>query len=63
MSRSDIVFSATKKLTLTDARWLAYPIELSSRLRKPDAGLAGPPADWAYRFCDHLAATLKETLG
>ena len=60
---SDIYFRATKTLTVTDKRWLAYHIELSSRLRKPDTGLAGPPTDWAYRFCEHLADALKETLG
>ena len=60
---SDIYFRATKTLTITDPRWLAYHIELSSRLRKPATGRAGPPTDWAYRFCDHLAAALKEALG
>jgi hypothetical protein len=60
---SDIYFRATRTLTITDTRWLAYHIELSSRLRKPAAGLTGPPTDRAYRFCDHLAATLRETLG
>ena len=59
---SDIYFKATKTLTITDTRWLAYHIELSSRLRKPAAGPTGPPTDWAYRFCDHLAATLQATL-
>ena len=60
---SDLYFRATKTLTITDARWLAYHIELSSRLRKPESGLAGRPTDFAYRFCDHLAAALSEKLG
>ncbi len=60
---SDIYFRATRTLTITDTRWLAYHIELSSRLRKPDSGLAGPPTDWAYRFCDHLAVAIETTLG
>ena len=60
---SDIYFRATKTLTITDARWRAYHIELSSRLRKPDAGPAGPPTERAYRFCDVLAAALQQTLG
>jgi len=59
----DIYFRATKTLTITDARWLAYHIELSSRLRKPVAGLTGKPTQFAYRFCDHLAAALSETHG
>ena len=60
---SDLYFKATRTLTITDTRWLAYHIELSSRLRKPDSGLAGRPTDFAYRFCDHLAAALSEKLG
>ena len=59
----DIYFKATKTLTITDARWLAYHIELSSRLRKPAAGLTGKPTPFAYRFCDHLAAALSEKHG
>jgi hypothetical protein len=59
----DIYFRATKTLTITDARWLAYHIELSSRLRKPVAGLTGKPTPFAYRFCDHLAAALSEKHG
>lgn len=58
----DIYFKATRTLTITDARWLAYHIELSSRLRKPTAGGTGPPTDWAYRFCDHLADALQAQL-
>ena len=56
----DIYFRATKTLTITDSRWLAYHIELSSRLRKPAAGRTGRPTQFAYRFCDHLAAALSE---
>jgi len=59
----DIYFRATKTLTITDARWLAYHIELSSRLRKPVAGLTGNPTPFAYQFCDHLAAALSEKHG
>ncbi|HSO19996.1 MAG TPA: hypothetical protein VLT88_11080 [Desulfosarcina sp.] len=59
----DIYFKATKTPTITDARWLAYHIELSSRLRKPTSGPTGPPTDWACRFCDHLADALQATLG
>jgi hypothetical protein len=59
----DLYFRATKSLTITDARWLAYHIELSSRLRKPAAGPTGKPTQFAYRFCDHLAAALSEKHG
>lgn len=59
----DIYFRATKTLTITDPRWLAYHIELSSRLRKPVNGLRGKPTRFAYRFCDHLAVALSETHG
>lgn len=58
----DLYFRATKSLTITDTRWLAYHIELSSRLRKPNAGPTGKPTPFAYRFCDHLAAALSEKL-
>ena len=60
---TDIYFKATKTLTITDARWLAYHIELSPRLRKPEAGQTGKPTALAYRFCDHLAAALFEGHG
>ena len=60
---SDIYFRATKTLTITDPRWLAYHIELSSRLRKPESGRRGEPPNLAYRFCDHLAAAIFETHG
>jgi len=60
---ADIYFKATKSLTITDARWLAYHIELSPRLRKPQAGQTGKPTALAYRFCDHLAAAVVEKHG
>jgi len=60
---ADIYFKATKTLTITDARWLAYHIELSPRLRKPQAGQKGRPTALAYRFCDHLATALIDRHG
>jgi len=60
---TDIYFKATKTLTITDARWLAYHIELSPRLRKPESGLTGKPTAFAYRFCDHLTDALREKHG
>jgi hypothetical protein len=60
---ADIYFKATKTLTITDARWLAYHIELSPRLRKPETGQRGKPTAFAYRFCDHLADALHEKHG
>ena len=60
---TDIYFKATKTPTITDARWLAYHIELSPRLRKPEAGQTGKPTALAYRFCDHLAAAMFEKHG
>jgi hypothetical protein len=60
---SDIYFKATKTLTITDTRWLAYHIELSPRLRKPERGRTGLPTALAYRFCDYLAAALVEKHG
>ncbi len=60
---SDIYFKATKTLTITDTRWLAYHIELSPRLRKPETRATGKPTARAYRFCDHLAAALLEKHG
>ena len=60
---TDIYFKATKTLTIIDQRWLAYHIELSPRLRKPEAGQTGTPTTLAYRFCDHLAAALVEICG
>lgn len=60
---TNIYFKATKTLTITDPRWLAYHIELSPRLRKPDNGQTGVPTAFAYRFCDHLARALREKHG
>jgi hypothetical protein len=59
---ADIYFRATKTPTITDPRWLAYHIELSPRLRKPNIGPAGRPTALAYKFCEHLATALLETL-
>ena len=59
----DLYFKATKTLTIADSRWLAYHIELSPRLRKPDTGQTGKPTALAYRFGDHLAAALHEKHG
>jgi hypothetical protein len=56
---NDIYFKATKSLTITDSRWLAYHIELSSRLRKPGKEQPGNPTALAYRFCDCLADALR----
>lgn len=58
----DIYFRATKTLTITDPRWLAYHIELCSMLRKPQNGLPGRPTAVAYRFCDFLADVLLAKL-
>jgi hypothetical protein len=60
---SNIYFRATKTLTITDPRWLAYHIELSSRLRKPESGGQGKPTDFAYKFCDHLLSAIIEKFG
>ncbi|MDZ7579697.1 MAG: hypothetical protein U5R30_03495 [Deltaproteobacteria bacterium] len=59
----DLYFRATKTLTITDERWIAYHIELSPRLRKPKNGQKGRPTGFAYRFADHLAAALLEKHG
>lgn len=57
---ADIYFKATKTLTITDPRWLAYHIELAPKLRKPGHdGLPGKPTALAYKFCDHLAGVLR----
>ncbi len=56
----DIYFRATKTLTITDPRWLAYHIELSTRLRKPENGRTGKPSKLAYRFGDYLVAAFHE---
>lgn len=58
----DIYFRATKTLTITDPRWRAYHIELSSMLRKPGNGRPGKPTGLAYRFCDRLAGALRTRL-
>ena len=60
---SEIYFKATKTLTITDARWLGYHIELSPRLRKPEKSRTGRPTILAYRFCNFLADALVEKLG
>jgi hypothetical protein len=58
----EIYFKATKTLTITDPRWRAYHIELSSMLRKPGNGLPGKPTALAYRFCEYLADVLRARL-
>jgi hypothetical protein len=55
----DLYFRATKTLTIADARWLAYHIELSPRLRKPANGHTGKPTGLA----NHLPAALNEKHG
>lgn len=59
----DLYFRATKTLTITDERWIAYHIELSSRLRKPAIGPTGKPTRLAYRFCDCLADVFLDKHG
>ena len=59
---NEIYFRATKSLTITDPRWRAFHIELSSMLRKPGNGRPGQPTALAYRFCTHLAAALRTSL-
>lgn len=59
----DLYFRATKTLTITDGRWIAYHIELSPRLRKPENGLKGRPTATAYKFADYLAAAMLEKHG
>ncbi len=60
---SDLYFRATKTLTITNPRWLAYHIELSPTLRKPGNGLTGRPTETAYKFADYLAAAMLEKHG
>jgi hypothetical protein len=60
---SDLYFRATKTLTITDPRWLAYHIELSPPLRKPGNGLSGRPTEFAYKFADYLASAMLEKHG
>jgi len=60
---TDIYFKATKTLTINDARWIAYHIELSSRLRKPGNEQPGMPTALAYSFCDCLADAFIEIIG
>ena len=57
---ADLYFRATKTLTVTDPRWLAYHIELSPRLRKPEVGPFGKPTSFAYLFCRHLAYAIRD---
>jgi hypothetical protein len=56
----DLYFKATKTLTITDKRWIAYHIELSPRQRKPGNGQERRPTALAFRFADYLAAALLE---
>ena len=55
----DLHFQATGTLTISDARWTSYHIELSLRLRKPETGQTGKPSARAYRFCTHLAEVVR----
>ncbi len=53
-----LYFRASKSVTITDERWLAYHIELPPLLRKASETAGGKPPQAGYHFCDILAAAL-----
>ncbi|OGZ13427.1 MAG: hypothetical protein A2942_01105 [Candidatus Lloydbacteria bacterium RIFCSPLOWO2_01_FULL_50_20] len=53
-------FKASKAVTISDARWTSYHIELPPSLRKPVDAATGKPPETGYQFCDVLADLLKE---
>ncbi len=57
----DLCYPAAKTLTISDARWSSYHIELSPRLRKPEHGRTGKPSELGFEFCDHLATVIEDT--
>jgi hypothetical protein len=52
---------ATRTLTITNDRWLAYHLELAPKLRIPETRIGRPPGI-GFRFCDRLAEVLGEAL-
>lgn len=52
---------ATKTPTITRSLWIAYHVELSPRLRKPESRKTGKPPKLGNAFCQHMAAVVKET--
>jgi hypothetical protein len=55
-----IVYKATRAVTINDGRWTGYHIELPPNLRKMIEGMDGRPPRAAYAFCDALAGALSE---
>jgi hypothetical protein len=51
-------FKASKAVTISACRWVAYHIELPPNLRK--ASSSRKPPQTGYEFCDALANVLKE---
>lgn len=56
----EIYFKAKETATITDARWLAYHIELPAVLRKPEGAMVGIPSPLGFQFCDALLSVLQE---
>ena len=57
---SKLHFKASKAVTISDGRWLAYHIELPPILRKPNHNACIRPPDVGYQFCDILAEALGQ---
>ena len=57
-----IYFKASKSLTISNGRWLAYHLELPYVLRKTGKKGEKPP-ELGYRFCDLLAKVLVDIHG
>jgi hypothetical protein len=55
-----LFFKASKAVTISDGRWIAYHIELPSQLRKSQGSDNGKPPDRGYCFCDILCSILHE---
>lgn len=53
-------FKASKAVTISDGRWIAYHIELPPQLRKPEGSNSGKPPEMGYSFCDMLYSMLHE---
>ena len=55
-----LYFKASKAVTISDGRWIAYHIELPPQLRKHQGSDSGKPPEIGYSFCDLLYRLMHE---
>jgi hypothetical protein len=58
-----LYYKASRAVTISDGRWIAYHVELPRELRKASSNASGKPPQAGYQFCDALAKVLEEIHG